>query len=77
MGSPVQRAGEIKVQPARAAALSGALQTLLVMGSTILLYYVAGRGLAAPSDYMAFNAAYGAVSSALYPWAAWLFPGQR
>src|SRR5690606_15185009 len=37
----------------------------LVMGSTILLYYVAGRGLAAPSDYMAFNAAYGAVSSAL------------
>ncbi|MGB4636267.1 MAG: ATP-binding cassette domain-containing protein, partial [Limnochordia bacterium] len=57
--------GRLRYNPPALLPLSGALQTLLVMGSTILLYYVAGRGLAAPSDYMAFNAAYGAVSSAL------------
>jgi len=78
--------GRLRYNPPTLLPLSGALQTLLVKGSTIILYYVAGRGLAAPSDYMAFNAAYGAVSSALLSLGGVVvslakrrgcFPGQR
>ncbi len=45
--------------------ISPAISMLLTVGSSIVLYYFAGRSQVSPADYMAFNVAYGAVSSAM------------
>lgn len=45
--------------------ISGALSGAVTLGGTILIYFTAGTNGVSQSDYMAFAAAYGAVSAAL------------
>ena len=45
--------------------LNTAVSVFLTAGSSIVLYYYAGSSQVSPADYMAFNVAYGSVSSAV------------
>lgn len=57
--------GRLRYNPPLLIPLSGTISSALLLGGSILLYYAGGRGGVTPSDYIAFSAAYGAVSGAL------------
>lgn len=57
--------GRLRYNPPLLLPLSNAISGLIMLGGTIMLYYVAGSRGVAPSDYIAFNVAYATVSGAL------------
>ncbi len=57
--------GKLTYSPSMFLRLNDALSGALSLGGTLVLYYFAGVGRVAPSDYIAFNVAYGAVSGSI------------
>lgn len=57
--------GRLRYAPPVFLRLSSAVSRALLFGGALLLYYVAGIKQLSPSDYIAFNVAYGTVSGAI------------
>lgn len=57
--------GRLTYSPPLLLRINPAISTLITMGGTLILFYIAGSSQVAPADYMAFNVAYGAVSGAI------------
>lgn len=54
--------GKLTYSPPLFLRINAALSTLITMGGSLVLYYLAGVSGISPADYIAFNVAYGAVS---------------
>lgn len=57
--------GKLTYSPPLFLRINSAISTLITMGGSLILYYIAGASRISPADYMAFNVAYGAVSGAI------------
>lgn len=63
--SEYREIGKLTYSPPMVLRLHGAILGALTLGGTLVLYYFAATFKVAPSDYIAFNLAYGAVSGAI------------
>ena len=59
-----RESAQLEFNPPLLLKLSGALMVLLNLGGVAFLYFTAAKNQVTPSDYIAFNAAYGMVSGA-------------
>ena len=57
--------GKLTYSPPVLLRLNSAILGAFTLGGTLVLYYFAGTAKVSPSDYIAFNLAYGAISSAI------------
>ena len=55
---------QIKFNPNLFIKISGAISSVISFGGTMLIYFIVYQNNLAPADYIAFNTAFGAFSSA-------------